>query len=358
MPTPHEILEDLKQIKYPGYTRDIVSFGIVQDIEVATAGITVTLAPGGASPEAVREITAAVRERVRATTGVEQIEIVVREPERPRAAAPGRRADIPGIRRIIAVASGKGGVGKSTVAVNLALALHKLGLRVGLLDADVYGPSVPLMIGLTGQSTGAGSGDDGRIQPAERFGLKVISLGMFIGEGQPVIWRGPMINKLLTQFLREVAWGDLDVLVLDLPPGTGDAQLTIAQQAPLTGGVIVTTPQEVALLDVQRGIQMFNQVGAPVLGVIENMSYHVCSGCGARAELFGHGGGARMAAESGIPFLGELPLVRRIRESMDAGEPIVVAAPDSPEAEAFMRIARRVLEEVDQRADMVLPTVH
>jgi ATP-binding protein involved in chromosome partitioning len=200
--------------------------------------------------------------------------------------------------------------------------------------------------------------EEERIVPLERFGIKAISLGLFIGEGQPVIWRGPMITKLLTQFLREVDWGQLDVLVLDLPPGTGDAQLTIAQQAPLSGGVIVTTPQDVALLDVQRGITMFNQVNAPVLGVIENMSYHVCSGCGDRAEIFGHGGGARMAEQSGIPFLGEIPLVRRLRESMDAGQPIVVAEPQSPESQTFIQIARRVMEELDRQADTVLPTVH
>jgi len=355
MATPQEILEDLKQIKYPGYTRDIVSFGIVRDIEIATAGITVTLSPGGARPEVVEEISAAVRERVRAFSGVQQVEIVVQQPERPRPAAPGRRADIPGVRRIIAVASGKGGVGKSTVAVNFALALRALGYSVGLLDADVYGPSVPLMLGLRDRP---GTGADDRIQPIERHGIKAISLGLFIGEGQPVIWRGPMITKLLTQFLREVDWGQLDVLVLDLPPGTGDAQLTIAQQAPLSGGLIVTTPQDVALLDVQRGVTMFNQVNTPVLGVIENMSYHVCSGCGARADIFGHGGGARMAAEMGIPFLGEIPLERRLRESMDAGEPIVAAAPDSAESQAFVQIARRVMEELDQRADTALPTVH
>jgi ATP-binding protein involved in chromosome partitioning len=355
MPTPQEILEDLKQIKYPGYTRDIVSFGIVRDVEIATACITVTLSAGGAKPEAVEEISNAVKARVRALTGVEQVDIVVEQPERARPAAPGRRADIPGIRRIVAVASGKGGVGKSTVAVNFALALHALGYRVGLLDADVYGPSVPLMMGLTERPR---TGENERILPLERHGIKVISLGLFIGEGQPVIWRGPMITKLLTQFLHDVDWGTLDVLVLDLPPGTGDAQLTIAQQAPLSGGVIVTTPQDVALLDVQRGITMFNQVNAPVLGVIENMSYHICSGCGSRSEIFGHGGGARMAEQSAVPFLGEIPLVRRLRESMDAGEPIMAAEPDSAESQAFLRIARRVMEELDQRSETILPTVH
>jgi ATP-binding protein involved in chromosome partitioning len=353
--TPQEILEGLKSIKYPGYTRDIVSFGIVRDIEVATAGITVTLAPGGAKAEAVREIVGAVQDRVRQLTGVDAVEVALVEPEAPVRREAGRRAEIPGVERVVAVASGKGGVGKSTVAVNLALALRDLGERVGLLDADVYGPSVPLMLGLTDQP---GTDEHDRILPVERFGLKVISMGLFIRDRQPVIWRGPMINKLLTQFLREVEWGDLDVLVLDLPPGTGDAQLTIAQQAPLAGGVIVTTPQEVALLDVQRGIRMFEQVGAPVLGVIENMSYHVCRKCGHRAEIFGHGGGARMAAEAGIPFLGEIPLVRAIREGGDAGEPIVVAAPDGVEAAAFRGVARRVVEALAAGGAVESPRVH
>src|SRR5579862_1757046 len=274
MATPQEILEALKEIKYPGYTRDIVSFGMVRDIEIATAGVTVTLTSAGARPEALEAISAAVREQVRRRAGVSDVTIVIQEPERPRPAAPARRVEIAGIRHIVAVASGKGGVGKSTVAVNLALALRALGYSVGLLDADVYGPSVPVMLGLDERPR---TDAQDRIVPLERFGIKVISLGLFIATAQPVIWRGPMITKLLTQFLREVEWGALDVLVLDLPPGTGDAQLTIAQQAPLSGGVIVTTPQEVALLDVQRGIAMFNQVNAPVLGVIENMSFHVCS---------------------------------------------------------------------------------
>jgi ATP-binding protein involved in chromosome partitioning len=259
------------------------------------------------------------------------------------------------VRHIVAVASGKGGVGKSTVAVNLALALHALGHRVGLLDADVYGPSVPLMLGLRErprQTEGKG------IIPAEKFGIKVISLGLFVEEGTPVIWRGPMINKLLTQFLRDVEWGELDFLVLDLPPGTGDAQLTIVQQVPLSGGVIVTTPQDVALLDVQRGITMFRQVNAPVLGVIENMSYHLCSGCGERVEIFGHGGGAKMAAQFEIPLLGEIPLVSAIREACDAGTPIVVADPDGPQSRVFLDIARRVAAEAEQRAATQLPTIH
>jgi ATP-binding protein involved in chromosome partitioning len=355
MATPQEILEDLKQIKYPGYSRDIVSFGIVRDIEIGSTGVTVTLAIGNAKADAVDEISRAVRDRVRALVASGTIEVVIQEPEKPKPAAPPRAPGIPGVDQVIAVASGKGGVGKSTVAVNLALALQKLGKRVGLLDADVYGPSIPLMLGLDERPQ---SSERQRIVPLERYGLKAISLGSFIQPGQPVIWRGPMITKLLTQFLYEVEWGTLDLLVLDLPPGTGDAQLTITQQAPLAGGVIVTTPQDVALLDVQRGITMFQQVNAPVLGVVENMSFHVCSGCGDRAEIFGHGGGHRMADDLKIPFLGEIPLVRLIREGMDRGTPVVVDAPASPETEAFVSIARGVLDQLAQRGATRLPTVH
>ncbi|MBI4518019.1 MAG: Mrp/NBP35 family ATP-binding protein [Deltaproteobacteria bacterium] len=355
MPTPHEILEQLKRVKYPGYSRDIVSFGLVKDIEVASAGVTVTLAPTTANTEVLQQIRGAVEQTV-TNMGVPRVEVVVTAPERAQPRAAQGRAAIPGVRHVVAVASGKGGVGKSTVAVNLALALASLGWRVGLLDADVYGPSVPLMLGLRERPS---STDDKRIIPLEKFGLKVISLGLFVEERTPIIWRGPMITKLLTQFLREVAWGELDVLVLDLPPGTGDAQLTIVQQVQLSGGVIVTTPQDVALLDVTRGVNMFQQVNAPVLGVIENMSYHICPGCGERAELFGHGGGRKMAQQFEVPFLGELPLVREIREHSDSGEPIVVAEPQHPQSEAFRAIAQRLAGELErQGAATSLPAIH
>jgi ATP-binding protein involved in chromosome partitioning len=355
MATPQEILEGLKSVKYPGYSRDIVSFGIVRDIEVGTAGVTVTLAPGGASPEAVEEIVSEVRRRVRELSGVENVAVDIEQSQQPQRRAEGPRPGIPGVGHIVAVASGKGGVGKSTLAVNLALALHELGHHVGLLDADVYGPSIGLMLGLSERLR---TNQEQRIVPAERFGLKVVSMGLLLQERQPVIWRGPMINKMLTQFLREVEWGTLDFLVLDLPPGTGDAQLTIVQQAPLSGGVIVTTPQDVALLDVQRGVAMFRQVNAPVLGVIENMSYHLCRGCGHRSEIFGHGGGARMAEKEGIPFLGEIPLVGSIRETADRGEPIVVSQPDGPESRVFRDIAARVIDELEAQGRVALPMIH
>src|SRR6187401_3044737 len=279
MRTPQEILEELKKIRYPGLSRDIVSFGMIKDIEVGSNGVTVVLAPTTARDEIVAQIRDEVIKTVSAM-GVSAVEVSVTAAEQPQRRMPQRGpAGIPGVANIVAVASGKGGVGKSTVATNLALALVAMGKRVGLMDADVYGPSIPLMLGLHDRPE---STDEKRIIPVERFGLKVISLGLFIEPGMPVIWRGPMINKLLTQFMRDVDWGELDFLILDLPPGTGDAQLTITQQLPLAGGVIVTTPQDVALLDVKRGITMFQQVNAPVLGVIENMSYHICGGCGQR----------------------------------------------------------------------------
>lgn len=353
--TPEHILEELKKVRYPGFARDIVSFGMVKDIEVGSTGVHVILAPTTARADVIEQIRAAVSQTVAQVPGVRAVEVTVSAPEQPQRRMPSGPTGIPGVARVLAVASGKGGVGKSTVSANLALALATLGHRVGLLDADVYGPSIPIMFGLRERPR---STDDKRIIPLERLGLKIISLGLFVEDETPIIWRGPMINKLLTQFLREVAWGELDYLVLDLPPGTGDAQLTITQQVPLTGGIIVTTPQDVALLDVKRGITMFQQVHAPVLGVIENMSYHICSGCGERAELFGHGGGERVAEQFGVPFLGEIPLVRDIRIAADKGQPIVAAHPEHPQSRALLAIAQRIVEEAATRPAAALPTIH
>jgi len=339
MPTPQEVLEALRRVRYPGYTRDIVSFGMVKDVQVSSSGTAVHLAPSTADEEVVRQIEAAVREAVAAMSDFAGPVTVVREvapqPQARRGPQP-----IPGVETVLAVASGKGGVGKSTVATNLALALVTLGQRVGLLDADVYGPSVPLMLGIEEKARPA---EGSRLVPAEKHGLRVISMGMFLGDRTPVIWRGPMVTKLITEFLRNVVWGELDTLVLDLPPGTGDVQLTLTQQVKITGGIIVTTPQDVALADVRRGIAMFQQMKAPVLGLIENMSYHVCPNCGTRAEIFAHGGGHRMADEAGIPFLGEIPLVRAVREAGDRGLPLVAADPAHPASRAFRELAERVL---------------
>jgi ATP-binding protein involved in chromosome partitioning len=251
----------------------------------------------------------------------------------------GGRLSLPGIKHIIAVASGKGGVGKSTTAVNLALALHANGLKVGLLDADVYGPSQPRMMGITGKPTSK----DGKVmEPMSNHGIKVMSMGFLIDEETPMIWRGPMVMSAITQLLRDVAWGELDVLVCDLPPGTGDTQLTMSQNVPLSGAVIVSTPQDIALLDAKKGLNMFRKVDVPVLGIIENMSYFSCPHCGERSEIFSHGGAHREADRFGVDFLGEIPLDIAIRETSDGGQPIVVSQPNSPHAATYREIAHKV----------------
>jgi ATP-binding protein involved in chromosome partitioning len=254
---------------------------------------------------------------------------------------PRQMAGVPGVKNIIAVASGKGGVGKSTTAVNLALALQSIGRKVGVLDADIYGPSMPRLLGITGRPQPVAPGSR-VLRPLEGFGLKVMSMGFLVEEDTPMIWRGPMVMSALQQMLREVQWGELDVMVVDMPPGTGDAQLTMAQQTPLAGAVIVSTPQDLALIDARKGLNMFRRVDVPVLGIVENMSYFVCSKCGERHEIFGHGG-ARMEAERmGVPFLGEVPLDPEMRMRSDSGQPIVVSRPDSLHAAIFREIATQV----------------
>jgi ATP-binding protein involved in chromosome partitioning len=346
MPSPNEILSELKKIKYPGFSRDIVSFGLIKDIEVAHSGVTVMLTVASAKPEVIRKIVADVKTAVSAMRDVRAVEVRMEQPPAaaPRAATGAAQREVPGVKHIIAVASGKGGVGKSTVAVNLALALRGRGWRIGLMDADVYGPSVAMMMGV--EKAPALSADR-RIVPLERFGIRYVSMALFISDETAVIWRGPMVTKLETEFLFNVEWGELDCLVLDLPPGTGDAQLTITQRVALAGGVVVTTPQDLALLDVKRGVEMFREVNVPVLGVVENMSYYLCRKCGQRHEIFSHGGGARYAAELGVPFLGELPIVRELREGGDRANPLVVGHPRHPVTAAFDAIAARVIEQVE-----------
>jgi ATP-binding protein involved in chromosome partitioning len=345
MPTPQEILTELKKIRYPGFTRDIVSFGMIKDIEVAHAGVTIFMVASTAKPELVRHIAHDVERTISAMPGVPAVKIEIEEPPPPRTVTTTQKRAIPGVKHVVAVASGKGGVGKSTVAVNLSFALASLGWRVGLMDADVYGPSVAMMVGAGEQVRVT---KDRRIVPLERFGVRYVSMALFVGDETAVIWRGPMVTKLESEFLFNVEWGELDFLVLDLPPGTGDAQLTITQRVALDGGVIVTTPQALALLDVKRGVTMFQEVDVPVLGVVENMSYHLCGKCGRRHEIFAHGGGARFAAELGVPFLGELPLVRELREGGDHASPIVVAHPDHPVSAAFKAIAASIAERVER----------
>ncbi|MGB7289660.1 MAG: iron-sulfur cluster carrier protein ApbC, partial [Candidatus Macondimonas sp.] len=258
------------------------------------------------------------------------------------------RQAVPGVDWIIAVASGKGGVGKSTTAVNLALALAADGARVGLLDADLYGPSQPRMLGYVGAAPPAGA--DGRLPPVERYGLRTMSVGYLVDEDQPMIWRGPMVTQTLTQLVRQTDWGGVNYLIIDLPPGTGDVQISLSQQVPLSGAVIVTTPQDIALLDARKALRMFEKVSVPVLGVIENMSTHICSRCGHEEPIFGHGGGERMAAQYGVPLLGSLPLDLRIREQTDRGRPTVVAEPGGTLAQAYHDIARRASAHLVQAA--------
>jgi len=253
--------------------------------------------------------------------------------------APSRAISVPGVASIIAVASGKGGVGKSTTSINLALGLRDLGLKVGLLDADIYGPSVPRLSGVAQKPETV----DGKVMiPLENFGLQLMSIGFLVEEDTPMIWRGPMVMSAISQMLKEVKWGPLDVLVVDMPPGTGDAQLTMAQQVNLAGAVIVSTPQDLALIDARRGVAMFERVNVPILGVVENMSHFICPHCGGRSDIFGHGGAHAEADKMGVPFLGEIPLHMRIREMSDAGLPIVVSDPDSPQAAAYRHVAQGV----------------
>ena len=250
-----------------------------------------------------------------------------------------KQAEIPGISAVIAVASGKGGVGKSTTALNLALGLRDLGLRVGLLDADIYGPSVPRLTGIHEKPK---LNDDKKMIPITRFGLAIMSIGFLVEEDTAMIWRGPMVMSAITQMLRDVAWGKLDILVVDMPPGTGDAQLTLAQNVPLKGAVIISTPQDLSLIDARRGLAMFKKVNVPVLGIVENMSYFQCPHCGERSDIFGHGGARHEAERLDVPFLGEVPLDMEIREKSDAGLPVVAIAPDGPHAKIYREIAERV----------------
>ena len=339
------------------------STGKLSDIVVADGKVFFSITVDAGAVEAWEAIRERAQKAVAALPGVQSVMVALTAertgsagsartaPARPQsspAARPGASpggpaapspAGIPGVAAIIAVASGKGGVGKSTTAVNLALALRELGLKVGILDADIYGPSMPKLLAIRERPQAIGGN---RLRPIERFGMPVMSIGFLIEEETPMIWRGPMVMSALTQMLREVEWGTLDVMVVDMPPGTGDAQLTMAQQVPLKGAVIVSTPQDLALIDARRGIAMFRRVNVPVLGIVENMSTFVCPQCGTRSDIFGHGGARREAERLGVPFLGEVPLDIAIREKSDSGSPVVATAPDSAHAQYYREIAIRV----------------
>jgi ATP-binding protein involved in chromosome partitioning len=339
MVTQTDIQNALKSVKYPGFSRDIVSFGLVKEISAANGAVSVALQLTSPNPDAAQQIKSEAERVLKTLPGVNQVHVEVRQPADGKSATGANpfagQKGVPGVNRVIAIASGKGGVGKSTVSVNLACALQQLGARVGLLDCDIYGPSIPLMMGVHEKPT---ISTEERLVPPVAHGVKVMSIGLLLNDDQPVIWRGPMIAKTIDQFLMAVEWSDLDFLLVDLPPGTGDAQLSLCQTVPLDGGVIVTTPQEASLGVVRKGIAMFNKVNVPILGIVENMSYFTAPN-GERVEIFGHGGGRGEAARQKVPFLGEVPIFTEIREGGDRGMPIVVSAPNHAAGKVFIQIA-------------------
>jgi ATP-binding protein involved in chromosome partitioning len=340
MLTQETVLEALKAVKYPGFSRDIVSFGLVKEISLANGAVSISMQLTSANPEAAQQIKAEAEAILKNLPEAGRIFVEVKMPAGQGAPQNpfSNQAKVPGVKRVIAIASGKGGVGKSTCSANLACALQHLGAKVGLLDCDIYGPSIPLMMGVHDKPTVSANE---QLVPPIAHGIKVMSIGLLLTDDQPVIWRGPMITKTIQQFLLAVEWADLDFLLVDLPPGTGDAQLSLCQTVPLDGGVIVTTPQEASLGVVRKGIAMFNKVHVPILGMVENMSYFTTPN-GERVEIFGHGGGRQEAARQNVPFLGEVPIFTEIREAGDCGTPIVVSAPNHPAGKAFIEIARKL----------------
>ncbi len=345
-----QLYDALKTIKYPGMSRDIVSFGLINELDVDTSGkVTVKLELTTQDTNIAKTLGSEIRTVLMKLSGVTEVEVFAKQlpPKQPQIGGHGSPGApetplVPGVKHIVAVASGKGGVGKSTVAVNLALAMAQLGKRVGILDCDIYGPSIPMMFGIDEAPEIAES----KIIPHEKFGVRIMSIGFLIPQDQALIWRGPMVMGAIEQMLKDVHWGDLDFLFVDMPPGTGDAQLTMAQKVTLSGAVIVTTPQNLALLDAIKGVTMFRKVDVPIIGLIENMSYFHCPKCNERTDIFSSGGGKREADRLGIPFLGEIPLNAGIRAAGDSGEPVVIAHPESHEAEVFRALAQTVANEL------------
>lgn len=339
--TAEQVRDALRAVKFPGLGRDIVSFGFVKDVDVSGGRVRVSIEMTTASSTAGPEVEREVRRVLGALPGVADLEVTCRVgAPKPAGGDEPHPRPLPGVRATVAVASGKGGVGKSTVAANLAVSLARAGRRTGLLDADIYGPSQHLMMGCAERPW---VNEREKIVPPTCHGVQIMSLGLIVDPDQPVIWRGPMVMKALQQLLQDVEWGVLDVLVIDLPPGTGDAQLTITQELPLTGAVIVTTPQDVALIDARKGLAMFQRLDVPVLGVIENMSSYVCPSCGHREAIFGSGGGERTARALGVPFLGSIPIDPAVVATSDAGTPIVMASQDSAAASSFAALAEAVV---------------
>jgi ATP-binding protein involved in chromosome partitioning len=339
--TKEEVLSTLRNVQDPDLHKDIVTLGFVKEVAIRGGEVDFTIELTTPACPVKDEMKSQAESLVAALPGVTAARAKMTANVSTRGGF--GRQQIPGIRNIVAVGAGKGGVGKSTTAVNVAVGLARTGARVGLLDGDVYGPNIPQMLGSTASPE---MNDEKRIVPPEAQGIKVISMGMLVPPDQPIIWRGPMLHGAVQQFMHDVAWGELDYLVVDLPPGTGDVALSMAQSVPMAGAVVVTTPQGVSVSDVKKAVAMFRQLNIPVLGVIENMSYFVCGHCQERTDIFGNGGGRRMAEEMQIPFLGEVPIDTRIRSGGDEGMPIVSAVPDAPAAQAFMAVASQVAAQV------------
>lgn len=354
--TTDQILAALRLINDPIRNSSVTELGMIQGLTLKEGHVTFALEVDPREGSRKEPLRQACEKAVLALPGVRSVTAVLtahRPPAKPQQAAAERRSP-KGVDAIIAVASGKGGVGKSTVAVNLAIALSKLGHKTGLLDADIYGPSVPRMLGLTGKPT---SKDGKLLQPMQAWGLKAMSIGSLVSDDQPMIWRGPMVMTALTQLLYEVEWDPLDILVVDMPPGTGDAQLTLAQRVPLAGAIIVSTPQDIALIDARKGLAMFQRTHVPVLGIIENMSTFFCPNCGHESHIFGHGGARETAAKIGCDFLGEVPLHISIRETSDAGTPITASSKPSPQSAAFMSIAEKIVAKLKAGTTKTAPRI-
>jgi len=348
--SPQTIEEALKRVRYPGFSRDIVSFGLVKNIEIKGRDVHLTIEGTSKEPSVSREIETEARRALEALEGIGKVAISMNWSESvppPVLSVQEGGFLLKQIRTKIAVASGKGGVGKSTVAVHLALALQQRDLDVGLLDLDIYGPSLPTMLGIMERPRA----QDGKIIPLEKFGLRLMSIGFLIDRDTPMIWRGPMVHQAAEQFMRDVAWGNLDVLIVDLPPGTGDAQMTLSQRADLSGVVIVSTPQDLALIDARKGVRMFQAMEVPILGIIENMSTFVCPHCGTMTPIFGEGGAERTAEELGVPFLGRVPILPILREIGDAGTPFEGWTASPQIREVFQKVAEQVSKMVNLRGE-------
>ena len=344
--TEEAVLESLKQIIDPDLRKDIVTLGFVRDLKIAGGDVSFRIVLTTPACPVKEEMEGMAREFVQVLPGVANVNVTM-DAEVPQGRGIANNVAIPGVKNIIAVSSGKGGVGKSTVAVNLAVALGLDGAKVGLMDADVYGPNVPMMLGAAGVQPQV---FNNQLIPAETHGIRMISMALLVPPDKPMILRGPMLHGVVRQFLSDVNWGELDYLIVDMPPGTGDVQLSLAQLVPVQGAVVVTTPQEVSISDVRRAVKMFEQVNVPVLGVIENMSYFVAPDTGNRYNIFGQGGGRKLAEEYSLNFLGQVPLGMEVREGGDTGVPVVIAAPDSPQAGAFRKVAEEVARQVSIEA--------